>query len=83
MIENNSYGTASFLVMAIPILVGSENLDDILQRILEIRKQPKETQAEQVSDLVADIVKKSTRSFMENMNKKVFNGVCEVKNVQR
>jgi hypothetical protein len=81
---NNSdfYGNASFLVLAIPVLVGTENLDDILERILYIRKQPKNIQPELASDLVADIVKKSTRSLMENMNKVPVNGISEVSDVR-
>lgn len=83
MFENNNfYGIASFLVVVVPVLIGSENIDDVLQKILDIRKEPKEKQPELASDLVADIVKKSTRSLMENMNKLSVNGISEVSDVR-
>lgn len=82
MEKDNFYGIASFLVMAIPILVNFENIDDILERIIKIRKQPNELKPELASDLVADIVKKSTRSFMESLNTSLANGVGEVSDVR-
>lgn len=69
--ESSSYGLMSMLLMAIPILVSYEGkeVDDILLRILEIRQQPKDMQAEHASDLVADITKKTTRTLMQDMQK--------------
>lgn len=75
--ENSSYGLMSMMLMAVPILVSYEGkeVDDILGRILEIRKQPKDMQAEHASDLVADMTKKATRTLMEDMQKGFGNGL--------
>lgn len=84
--ESSSYGLMSMMLMAIPILVSHDGkeVDDILNRILEIRKQPKELHAEHASDLVADITKKATRTLMEDMQKGFGNGLNfgEVQNVR-
>ena len=84
--ENSSYGLMSMMLMAVPILVSydGKEVDDILNRILEIRKQPKEMQAEHASDLVADMTKKATRTLMEDMQKGFGNGLNlgEVQNVR-
>ena len=75
--ENSSYGLMSMMLMAVPILVSyeGEEVDDILGRILEIRKQPKDMQAEHASDLVADMTKKATRTLMQDMQKGFGNGL--------
>lgn len=84
--ESSSYGLMSMMLMAIPILVShdSKEVDDILNRILEIRKQPKELHAEHASDLVADITKRATRTLMQDMQKGFGNGLNfgEVQNVR-
>lgn len=84
--ESSSYGLMSMMLMAIPILVSHDGkeVDDILNRILEIRKQPKELHAEHASDLVADITKRATRMLMQDMQKGFGNGLNfgEVQNVR-
>ncbi|MBQ7284638.1 MAG: hypothetical protein IJW72_00395 [Alphaproteobacteria bacterium] len=66
--QNSNLGILSTMYMIIPVLVGHEGkeVDDILERILEIRKQPKELHAEMASDLVADISKKTVRDLMNS-----------------
>lgn len=66
--QNSNLGILSTMYMIIPVLVGHEGseVDDILERILEIRKQPKELHAEMASDLVADISKKTVRNLMNS-----------------
>lgn len=67
--ESSNFGLMSTMFMVVPVLVSHEgkDVDDILTRILEIRKLPKEQQAEHASDLVADMTKKTTRSMIEGM----------------
>lgn len=79
---NNSFNPFAQLLIPLLVMSKSEFTDDILKRVLEIRKQPKNIQPELASDLVADIVKKSTRSFMEDMNKVSVNGIGEVSDVR-
>lgn len=70
MIENsNLWGLSSFAQITIPFLITNESkkIDDILKRILEIRQQPKDMQAELASDLIADITKNFSRDFIEKM----------------
>lgn len=70
MIENsNLWELSSFAQITIPFLITNESkkIDDILKRILEIRQQPKDMQAELASDLIADITKNFTRDFIEKM----------------
>nr|DAN19433.1 MAG TPA: hypothetical protein [Caudoviricetes sp.] len=66
--QTSNLGILSTMYMIIPVLVGHEGseVDDILERILEIRKQPKELHAEMASDLVADISKKTVRDLMNS-----------------
>ena len=66
--QTSNLGILSTMYMIIPVLVGHEGkeVDDILERILEIRKQPKELHAELASDLVADISKKTVRDLMNS-----------------
>lgn len=74
MIENsNLWGLSSFAQITIPFLITNESkkIDDILKRILEIRQQPKDMQAELASDLIADITKNFTRDFIEKMQNPV------------
>lgn len=83
--QTSNLGILSTMYMIIPVLVGHEGkeVDDILERILEIRKQPKELHAEMASDLVADMTKKTTRSIIEGMQKPLNGlGACEVKDVR-
>lgn len=83
--ENSSYGLMSMMLITIPVLVShdGQEVDDILKRILEIRKQPKELQAEHASDLVADMTKKATRKLMEDMQKGLGNAIGEVYDVRK
>lgn len=66
--SSSRLGILSTMYMIIPILVSHKGgeVDDILARILEIRKQPKDLHAEMASDLVADISKKTVRDLMNS-----------------
>lgn len=83
--ESSDFGIISTMFMVIPVLVSHEgkDVDEILTRILEIRKLPKEQQAEHASDLVADMTKKTTRSIIEGMQKPLNRlAFCEAKDVR-
>lgn len=81
MPENNNFNPVIQVLIPLLVMSKSEFTDDILKRILEIRQKPDDIKPELTSDLMADITKQATRSFMENMNKVSVNGISEVSDV--